>query len=197
MSNEFKVGSRMNRFLAVLITQPSAARSKLLTMFFTHYSLLLTHYSLLLPHPTLAAVLTLTLTPTSRSNALGNPIYSLSAYRNSALAWRVDAVSGTARSQHRDRHKSDNYAPLPDGAYRIGAIEPGFIPEVGGEFIAIEPRFRTRRTRLGIHLDPSYNKRNGRDGTAGCVGITRRLDRDRVIRWVRRYKPKKLRVRIA
>jgi hypothetical protein len=157
--------------------------------------LLLTSYFLLTSTPAVAALFTLT--PTARSNTLGNPIYSLSAYRDGVRQFRVDAVSGTVRSQHRDRHIGDNFAPLPDGEYQVRQIEPGFIPEVGGEFVSIEPRFQTRRTRLGIHLDPSYNKRNGRDGTAGCVGITRRLDRDRVVRWVRRYHPRRLRVRIA
>jgi hypothetical protein len=159
------------------------------------YSLLITHYSLLLSTPALSAVLTLT--PTHRSNLLGNPIYSLSAYRDGVRQFRVDAVSGTARSQQRDRHRGNNSAPLPDGNYQIGRIEPGLIYEVGGDFLSIEPKFRTNRTRLGIHLDPSYNKRNGKDGTRGCAGITTRIDRDRVFRFVKRYKPRKLRVRIA
>jgi hypothetical protein len=153
--------------------------------------------SLLITPTSVLAASSLRLTPTARSNDLGNPIYRLSAIDSGAILFSVDAVSGTARSQHRDRHKGDNYAPLPDGSYDIGQIEPGINPEAGKNFIRIRPRFKTRRTHLGIHVDVSYNRRNGRDGTAGCVGITRRSDRDRVIKWVRRYKPQKLRVRIA
>lgn len=149
----------------------------------------------LLPLPSLAAVLTLT--PTNRSNVLGNPIYSLSAYRDRRLQFRIDAVTGTHKSQHRDRHIGNNYAPLPDGSYDIVDIEPGFDREVGGKFIRLKPRFKTRRTHLGIHWDISYNRRNGRDGTAGCVGLTKRQDRDRVIRFAQIYKPRRFRVKIA
>lgn len=150
---------------------------------------------LFFPNPVLAAFMKLT--PTPRSNDLGNPIYSLMAIDKGGTVFKVDAVSGTWRSQHRDRHIGDNYAPLPDGSYDIGAIEPGFNPDVGRDFIRLRPKFSTRRTHLGIHVDVSYNQRNGRDGTAGCVGITRRIDRDRVVKWVRRYKPRRLKVRIA
>jgi hypothetical protein len=149
----------------------------------------------LLPTPAIAAFLKLT--PTSRSNDLGNPIYSLSAVNKGETIFRVDAVSGTNKSQHRDRNKGDNYAPLPDGNYDIGAIEPGINPEAGRNFVRIRPRFRTRRTHLGIHLDVSYNHRNGRDGTAGCVGITTKRNRDRLVKWVRKYNPQRLRVKIA
>lgn len=163
---------------------------RLLYLFPITYSLLL-----LLPTPTLAALLKLT--PTSRSNDLGNPIYSLSAINNGATVFRVDAVSGTVRSQHRDRNRGDNYAPLPDGNYDIGSVEPGINPEAGRNFIRIRPRFKTRRTHLGIHVDVSYNRRNGKDGTAGCVGITTKRNRDRIVIFVRKYRPKKLRVLIA
>jgi hypothetical protein len=33
---------------------------------------------------------------------------------------------------------------------------------------------------LGIHLDPSFNKANGEDGTYGCIGLTTAADRDKV-----------------
>jgi hypothetical protein len=147
--------------------------------------------------PTSAIAASLKLTPTSRSNDLGNPIYSLSAVNKGETIFRVDAVSGTSKSQYRDRHKGDNFAPLPDGSYDIGAVEPGINPEAGRNFVRIRPRFLTRRTDLGIHVDVSYNRRNGRDGTAGCVGITTRRDRDRLVKWVRKYNPRRLRVKIA
>jgi hypothetical protein len=149
----------------------------------------------LFPLPALAALLTLT--PTHRSNALGNPIYSLSAYRDGVRQFRLDAVTGTNKSQQRDRHKGDNFAPLPDGNYDIAAIEPGFDREVGKTFVRLTPRFKTKRTHLGIHWDVSYNRRNGYDGTAGCVGLTRRKDYNRALGFIRRYKPTRFKVRIA
>lgn len=152
---------------------------------------------LFLPTSSALAASVLRLTPTVRSNDLGNPIYRLSAIDSGAIIFSVDAVSGTARSQHRDRNTPNNYAPLPDGNYDIGRIELGINPEAGKNFIRIRPRFKTRRTDLGIHVDVSYNRRNGRDGTAGCVGITRTRDRDRIVIFVRKYRPKKIRVLIT
>lgn len=159
------------------------------------YSLLITPYLLLLSSPAHAAVLTLT--PTHRSNALGNPIYSLSAYRDGTKQWRIDAVSGTNKSQQRDRHRGNNFAPLPDGSYDIGSIEPGFDREVGKRFVRLKPRFKTKRTHLGIHWDISFNRRNGYDGTAGCVGLTRRRDFDRAVVFIRKYKPRRFKVAIV
>ncbi len=133
---------------------------------------------------------------TNRANKLGNPIYALSGYAHGRRMLRVDAVSGTATTQHRDRHRGNNYAPLPDGSYRVGAVQPSYNPRIGRTFIPIFPRFRTHRTALGIHLNPSFNKHNGRDGTAGCIGIAHRQDRDRLNRFTNQYHPHKLLVRI-
>lgn len=168
-------------------------------MWKTPYFILFTSYFILhtTPTPTLAANNLLTLTPTTRSNALGNPIYSLSAYRDGVRQFRLDAVTGTNKSQQRDRHKGNNFAPLPDGNYDIGAIEPGLDREVGKKFVRLKPRFTTRRTHLGIHWDISYNKRNGRDGTAGCIGLTKRRDFDRAVGFIKTYKPRRFKVAIA
>jgi hypothetical protein len=131
------------------------------------------------------------------TNEIGNPIYTLEAYIDGELKQSIKAVSGTATTQKRDRHVGENAAPLPDGIYQVSnAIVPGSIAEVGRTFIAITPQFSTGRTDLGIHLDPSYNQRNGRDGTAGCIGITNALDRDAVNTFIAKYQPRNLYVNI-
>jgi hypothetical protein len=135
--------------------------------------------------------------PSKGSNSLGNPIYTLEAYINGRKYKSFKAVSGTATTQDRDRDSANTFAPLPDGLYKVnGGILPSNIPEVGKTFISIYPQFETDRTDLGIHQDPSYNKRNGHDGTAGCIGLTSAADRDAVNNFVTKYQPRNLIVKI-
>lgn len=135
--------------------------------------------------------------PNKGTNSVGNPIYTLETYINGELDRRFSAVSGTARSQQADRHIGDNYAPLPDGMYEVSNwIALSNIREVDRTFISITPKFQTSRDELGIHLDPSFNKPNGYDGTAGCIGLTTDEDRDAINNFVTKYRPNKLLVKI-
>ncbi len=70
------------------------------------------------------------------------------------------------------------------------------MSEVGKTFIAIIPKFRTNRHDLGIHLDPSFDRRNGYDGTSGCIGLTTAANRDAVNDFVTKYHPRHLLVSI-
>lgn len=149
------------------------------------------------PPPFRGNYLRLVRDPSNRTNALGNPIHILEVYRNGIIYQRFKATSGTANSQNRDRSLPDLAAPLQDGTYTVsGQIVPGTIPEVGKTFIAVFPRFETARTDLGIHVDPSFNKRNGYDGTAGCIALTNSADRDLVNEFVLKYQPRNLFVSI-
>jgi hypothetical protein len=135
--------------------------------------------------------------PNKGSNKLKNPIYTLEAYVNGRKYRSFNAVSGTATTQDRDRDKANTFAPLPDGLYKVSnAVVASNIPEVGKTFIAIYPQFETERTDLGIHQDPSYNKKNYHDGTAGCIGLTSAADRDAVNNFVTKYQPRNLIVKI-
>lgn len=132
-----------------------------------------------------------------RTNKLGNPVYTLEAYVNGRKYRSFKAVSGTASTQHRNRNLANTQAPLPDGLYKVSpVITGGTIPEVGRTFVSVYPLFSTGRSDIGIHLDPSYNKLNGSDGTAGCVGLTAQADRDAFNRYIARYHPRNLIVRI-
>ena len=136
--------------------------------------------------------------PNKGTNNIGNPIYILEAYVNGQRYQTFNAVSGTATTQNADRHLGSNFAPLPDGLYAVNnTITPGTIPEVGRTFIGIYPKFETGRNALGIHLDRSFNRSNGYDGTAGCIGITTLADRDAVNKFVTKYHPHNLFVSIA
>jgi hypothetical protein len=135
--------------------------------------------------------------PHRGTNSLGNPIYTLETYINGQLDRRFKAVSGTARSQQADRHIGDNHAPLPDGMYAVSHwITLSNIQEVDRTFISITPKFQTNRTELGIHLDPSFDRPNGYDGTSGCIGMTTDEDRDAINNFVTKYRPNKLLVKI-
>ncbi len=126
---------------------------------------------------------------TGRSNKLGNPLYRLCLYAQGRVLDAYDTVNGRHYTQNRNRHKSGTEAPSPDGTYRVARwIVPGTLPEVGRRFLPIYPRFRTGRTALGIHYDPSFEKRNGEDGTAGCIALTKRSDLDKVLTYHRRYR---------
>jgi hypothetical protein len=149
------------------------------------------------PPPLSGNYLRLVRDPRNRTNDLGNPIHILEVYRNGIIYQRFKATSGTASSQNRDRSLPDLAAPLQDGLYTVsGQIVPGAIPEVGKTFIAVFPRFETARTDLGIHVDPSFNKRNGYDGTSGCIALTNSTDRDMVNEFVLKYQPRNLFVSI-
>jgi hypothetical protein len=132
------------------------------------------------------------------TNDNGNPIYTLEAYIGGERYQTFSAVSGVASSQQLDRNIGSNHAPLPDGLYRVSdQIVPGAVPEVGRTFIGIYPQFHTNRSDLGIHVDPSFNKKNGSDGTSGCIGLTTATERDAINEFVAKYHPRNLYVSIT
>ncbi len=100
------------------------------------------------------------LVPTGRKNALGNPLYKLIIYVQGREISSYDAVSGRAATQDKDRHRSGTEAPLPDGLYAVAKTYiRSSTPEVGDRFLPIWPLFKTGRTDLGIHYDPSFEKK--------------------------------------
>lgn len=129
----------------------------------------------------------MTLTPTGQTNALNNPIYTLNLYANGKLVDSFLTVSGRTHTQNRNRHRRGTEAPLPDGKYTVAkSTIPGAIAEAGDLFLPIKPRFKTGRSALGFHVDPSFNKDNGEDGTAGCIGLIAREDLDKLLSFVDR-----------
>jgi hypothetical protein len=150
------------------------------------------------PSPLGGNYLKLVRDPNKGTNDVGNPIYTLEAYVNGQRYYAFNAVSGTATTQNADRNRGNNFAPLPDGLYSISnQIIPGKVAEVGRTFIGIFPKFETGRNDLGIHLDPSFNKRNGYDGTAGCIGLATAAERDSINEFVSKYHPHNLLVTIT
>jgi len=67
------------------------------------------------------------------------------------------------------------------------------VSEVGKNLIGIFPKLETGYNSLGIHLDRSFNQRNGSDGTAGCIGVTTATDNE----FVTKYQPRNLVVKVG
>ena len=122
---------------------------------------------------------TMLLSKSDKVNKLGNPIWLLTLPNCKSFK----AVTGRAKTQTLDRNQSGNHSPLPPGSNRVGETHStkGLNPELGGTwFIDLEPNFRTSRTQLGIHWDPSYERSKVDDGTAGCLALTNSQDLDSI-----------------
>jgi len=116
---------------------------------------------------------------TNRSIATtGDPLWDLRLEIPGQPARHFAALSGRANRQTANRDQMGSRAPLPQGHYTLGAVEPlanGAYPELGPIWISIEPTFTTGRRVLGIHQDPSAGL-NANSGTLGCIGLIRRKD---------------------
>ena len=139
----------------------------------------------------------MTLTATGQTNTLKNPLYKLRLYADGKLVDSFTTVSGRTFTQTKSRHQSGTEAPLPDGKYTVAnSTIPGAIAEAGEHFLPIQATFKTGRSALGFHVDPSFEKSNGEDGTAGCIGLTSTEDLDKLLSFVDTYKPEFLDVKI-
>ncbi len=139
----------------------------------------------------------MTLTPTGQSNLLNNPLSKLCLFANGQSVGSYTTVSGRAYTQNKNRDRSGTEAPLPNGKYRVATqTTRARIAEAGDRFLPIYPQFPTGRTALGIHVDPSFDKSNGEDGTSGCIGLTSKDDLSKVLEYVRTFQPQSLEVKI-
>jgi len=134
---------------------------------------------------------TIVLEKTKQVNKFGNPIWLLTL----PDCRSYKAVVGRASTQKLNRHTANNQSPLPKGEYYVEAIHRGPFsnPEIGGTwFIDVAPMFKTQRSELGIHWDPSFNRNKKEDGTSGCIALTNSEDLDTVVDVVKSYKVEKL-----
>jgi hypothetical protein len=138
-------------------------------------------------------------------NKYGNPIYSLNLCVGGQNVKNYQIVSGRGFTQQRNRHQSGTHAPLPNGKYRLSnGLFQGTLVEVGKvdglnvsqPFLAISPLFRTGRSALGFHVDPSFNKDPKEDGTSGCIGFITAADFKSFWADIKRYQLKDLQVAI-
>lgn len=121
-----------------------------------------------------------------------DPIWAVQLVVNGQVKDQMDSLIGRADRQMLNRHTAGNKSPLPPGRYRIdrAGIELGPFPdpELGrGYWVPITPLFRTGRSVLGFHQDPSWGKRNGESGTSGCVGLQSPQATKTLVDWVRQF----------
>lgn len=120
-----------------------------------------------------------------------DPIWQVLVQLPDGKTHQFPALVGRANKQSANRHTSGNESPLPAGKYlitEVSPITPGLNPELGrAAWIGIEPTFRTGRSALGLHHDPSAGK--GREsGTSGCVGLLRHSDTLLLAEFIRKYR---------
>ncbi len=145
------------------------------------------------PPPVAAQTAVVRVTRTDRKvERTHDPIWDVELVVNGQVLDRMEAVVGRANKQQVNRHIAGTEAPLPPGQYRIdrGGIAGGPYdnPELGsGLWIPVTPLFRTGRSALGFHQDPSWGLLNGESGTSGCVGFRTAEETRRLTEWIRRY----------
>ncbi len=81
--------------------------------------------------------------------------------------------------------------PIPFGVYtfdRPGSVENA-SGEFGGVWSPVTPTFKTGRSGLGVHYDPSVFKNNSQTGTSGCFATPTIEEREVMTNFIRTYKP--------
>lgn len=149
----------------------------------------------LLQHPPLLVVAR----TSQQLSTTADPLWEVRLVVDGQIAGTLPALIGRADRQSLDRHKAGTKAPLPVGRYEIIRSQisgPPFTErELGkGYWIPIEPLFRTGRSYLGIHHDPSWGQRNGESGTSGCIGLQAAGDTYLLSDWIRKFDIKEIRV---
>jgi len=136
----------------------------------------------------------LVMIPTGTTNKLGNPTYKLVGLGpQKQPLYQGTVVTGRAHTQDQDRNVAGTESPAPFGVYGVEPTvrAPG-SPEVGVGFIPVYAQFPTERTNLGFHHDPSFEKNNGEDGTAGCIATATRQGFYNLKKFVLEHQPQKL-----
>lgn len=136
-------------------------------------------------------------TQTHQTLGIGLRVYQVQLLDdNGRVVSTIRAVSGRAGKQI-PSHQAGSQTPLPFGIYRF--ITPGSVSYAGGEFggtwSPIVPTFKTGRSGIGLHYDPSAFKNNGQAGTAGCLATPTIEERDIMTQFIRTYKPTQITVR--
>lgn len=109
---------------------------------------------------------------------------------NGKVIKTVRAVSGRANKQT-PSHVEGTQTPLPFGIYKFDF--PGSVEAKGGEFggvwSPVTPTFKTGRSEIGIHYDPSALLNNANSGTAGCFATPTVAEKETMTSFIRTYKP--------
>ncbi|MBD2181264.1 SH3 domain-containing protein [Planktothrix sp. FACHB-1355] len=102
----------------------------------------------------------------------------------------VRCVSGRV-SKQTPADVAGSQTPIPFGVYtfdRPGAVDKA-SGEFGGVWSPVTPTFKTNRSGLGVHYDPSAFKNNSQTGTSGCLATPTIEEREVMSNFIRTYKP--------
>jgi len=111
---------------------------------------------------------------------LGNQIQNLILVENQRVKAIVPAQTGRAdkqgSSQSSRRNRVGQGDPPPNGTYSLGPRQGSSLGEIGvfegvRVFIGMHSPTQGSRSALGLHIDTSWGRNNGENGTMGCVGI--------------------------
>lgn len=141
---------------------------------------------------------TMRLTLTNKVTSTGERILNLDLLVDGTMVDRVQAVSGkpgVQRFRLGQDSRSGSKEPLPQGVYRVGAVDrAGGLPyAMGDTFIPLTPLFATARSGIGIHRDSDRHIPGG-SGTIGCLGVLTQDSIDKVADFVNTYPVKTLTV---
>jgi hypothetical protein len=110
---------------------------------------------------------------------------------NNQVIQTVRGISGRVGKQT-PSHVSGSATPLPFGIYTFdwpGSVDESASGEFGDAWSAVIPTFKTDRSGLGIHYDPSAFKQDANTGTSGCFATPTKGERDVMTQFIRAYKP--------
>lgn len=111
------------------------------------------------------------ITKTNKLNKQGSPILKAAVYVKGQYQKEFDLLSGRSYTQNLNRNIAGNKSPAPNGEYIIGTKYSSSLYETGYVFLPMTPLFVTQRSDLGAHVDPSWDKDNGENGTSGCLAF--------------------------
>lgn len=103
----------------------------------------------------------------------------------------VRGISGRVGKQT-PSHVAGSATPLPFGIYTFdlpGSVDESAPGEFGGAWSAVTPTFKTERSGIGIHYDPSAFSQDANTGTSGCFATPTKDERDKMTKFIRAYKP--------
>jgi tape measure domain-containing protein len=135
---------------------------------------------------------------TGKKDEHGGEILEAQLIRGGKVVDSVKAASGVASNQTfevagRNRQGAGSYAPIPEGMYKLGAVEKtrgSFGEGLGNTWVDIldaqtgsSSISGTGRGAFGLHLDA--NRFAGAPGSAGCVVFYDQAATNRVADWVK------------
>lgn len=133
----------------------------------------------------------------------GDIVWELTVINGPIAQRSFRVLTGRAFAQDVDRNANGGQAALPAGHYHLGdsKLLPDWVktqhPELGdGYYIGVTPASMLprgyQRTKLAIHVDPSFGIPNQESGTQGCIGLDSTKNMADLVALIKQYNIKDL-----